>query len=468
MTAASQPASNALRARSRPTSSNKLALIDATWVCHHLPELAHFTHADKAILCGLIRHIDQAALDAGRSTVWPSTLCLSLDTGYTVRQVVRSLARLEAHQLICRFTPPRWRTAHTDLSGFMAMAADALEAHAQEKDRQLQAVRRRLIAALAEPDTESSSEDIESPPTETDIEPAIFVGQANDALRGRLRRRPDTPAAADCTITGSTGTSANGQDQSCSPSRAGLSAGVESGPSIPAEMPRGALVAAWEASPTFRRLVDIGQLHSAPVEQLAAAVERDYLVSVTGIRNPHHIWAWAMNRHGLINTILGWLIACDTPPSAERPDRNPGGWFTRFATAERPWNLARNLRQLARAAVAPTAAAAPSSAQAEEPVADSDNTMLEVADTDRLFVNYRAAWLRIGAARYGRQKAEAAWKAWLGEAAVHGIDDDRLQIRVKVKVAGQHLDEKYGDLCRLAAEAIGYEGVDFEAGCPPR
>ncbi len=69
---------------------------------------------------------------------------------------MRSLARMEARQLIRRFTPPRWRTAHTDLSGFMALAADVLDAHADEKDRQIQAVRRGPIAVLVD-DTESSS-----------------------------------------------------------------------------------------------------------------------------------------------------------------------------------------------------------------------------------------------------------------------------------------------------------------------
>ena len=45
--------------RSRPTAQNKLALIDAAWVCHHLPRLAFMTQADKAVLCALIRHIDR-------------------------------------------------------------------------------------------------------------------------------------------------------------------------------------------------------------------------------------------------------------------------------------------------------------------------------------------------------------------------------------------------------------------------
>lgn len=467
MTAATQPAHEQPRPRSRPTARNKLALIDAAWVCHHLGGLAHLTQADKAILCGLIRHIDQAALDAGRTTVWPSTLCLSLDTGYTVRQVVRSLARLEARQLIRRFTPTRWRTAHTDISGFMAVASNALEAHAQEKDRQLQAVCRRPIAVLVERDIESSQEDMESSPTETDIEPANPVKQS-DTARGQFRRRPDKPATPDRLVSDNVTQPPNRKAANCSPSRAGLSAGAEQEASVPAEMARATLQAAWDASPTFRRLVDPAQLRDSPLEILAAAVERDYRMTVTRIRNPHHIWAWAVNRHGLIKTVVGWLIACDTPASADRPDRNPAGWFTTFATAERPWNLSRNLRQLARAAAAPAAAPAPSPPQDVQLAEGADDITLEPADTAQLFRDYRAAWLRIGAARYGRQKTEAAWHAWLGEAVVAGVDDDRLQIRVKLKVAGQHLDDKFGDLCRLAAEAIGYEGVDFEAGLPPR
>lgn len=467
MTAASQPANQGLQPRTRPTAQNKLALLDASWVCHHLPELAHLTQADKAILCALIRHIDQGSLDAGRTTVFPSTLCLSLDTGYTVRQVVRSLARLEACQLIRRFTPPRWRTAHTDLSAFMAVAADALEAHALEKDRQIQATRRRPIAVLVELDIESSTEDIESSPTETDIEPAIPVKQS-DAPRGQFRRRPDKPAATYRTSDTTTHTSTDGAAVICSPSRASFSAGSEPGPSIPAEMPRAALVAAWEASPTFRRLVDVDQLHSAPVEQLAAAVERDYLASVTGIRTPHHIWAWAVNRHGLIGAARGWLVACDTPSSAERPDRNPGGWFTTFATSERAWDLSRNLRQIARAAKAAPAPMAeeepPAAAHVAEPEPEGGPMVLDAEAAASALAAYRSAWITALCRRVGRFRAEAVWKSWLSQAEVIGVDEDRLQIRVRGKATPGHLFQNFGDVCRIAAQAIGYEGADFSAG----
>ncbi|MGL4962836.1 MAG: hypothetical protein ACRC67_16510 [Inquilinus sp.] len=469
MIAALQPANDGLHPRSRPTSRNKLALIDAAWVCHHLPELAHLTQADKAILCALIRHIDQGALDGGKSTVFPSTLCLALDTGYTQRQVMRSLARMEARQLISRFTPPRWRTAHTDLSGFMALAADVLDAHAEEKDRQLRALRRGPIAVLVD-DTESSSDDTESPPTETDIEPAIPV-QQSDATRSQLRRRPDKPAAANRTDLHPTSASTNRKAQDCSPSRAGFSAGAESGPSVPAEMPRAALVAAWEASPTFRRLVDVTQLQAASLEQLAAAVERDYLATVTGIRNPHHIWAWAVNRHGLANTVLGWLIACDTPPSADRPERNPGGWFTRFATAERPWNLARNLRQLAcapRPAPASPVERATRCAAAPPPDSEDEAAELNAEAAAATLAAYRTAWIRTLSQQIGPFRAEAIWKTWLSQAAVIGIEDDRLQIRVHGKATPGHLFEKFDDVCRIAAQAVGYEGADFTNGTANR
>jgi DNA-binding transcriptional ArsR family regulator len=179
MTAAMQPATDHPCPRSRPAAQNKLALIDAAWVCHHLAKLTHLTQADKAVLCGLIRHIDQAALDAGRTTVWPSTPCLALDTGYTERQVARSLSRLESAGLVRRFLPPRWRTSHTDLSGFCQLAAAVLDAHAEEKDRRLHPVRRGVVARLVtpdivsgSPDTVSGSPDTVSGITETDIEPA--------------------------------------------------------------------------------------------------------------------------------------------------------------------------------------------------------------------------------------------------------------------------------------------------------
>jgi len=463
MSAASQLANDCRQPRSRPTARNKLALIDAAWVCHHLAELRDLTQADKAILCGLIRHVDQASLDADRTTVFPSTLCLALDTGYTTRQVVRSLARLEARGLIRRFNLPRWRTAHTDLAGFCAIAADALDAHAAEKERQLQAVRRGPIAILVEEDSMSSLRDTESSLTETDKDPALNV-HANDASRGRFRRWPDKPAAADGTAAPTRHATTNGEVQDCSPGGASFSAGAESDPSIPAERLRGALLAAWDASPTLRRLVDLDQLRTAPLDELTSAVERDYLTTVTGIRNPTHIWAWAINRHGPVNALLGWLIACDTPATAARP-RNPGGWFTRFATAERPWNLSRNLRQLARAAAtssAPTvmgavpAPASPEPAPAPEPAV--------VVDAAGMLDRYKAAWVSLARQRLGRERGEAVWSAWLTGARVVAIDDGRLTIRVKAKVAASQLFDRYDDLCQGAARAIGYEGVDFVSG----
>jgi hypothetical protein len=462
MTAALQPANDGLHPRSRPTSRNKLALIDAAWVCHHLPELADLTQADKAILCALIRHIDQGALDAGKSTVWPSTLCLALDTGYTQRQVMRSLARMEARQLIRRFTPPRWRTAHTDLNGFMALAADVLDAHADEKDRQIQPARGAPIAVLVD-DTESYRGDTESSLTETDIGPAIPVEQS-DAARRQIRRRPNKSAATDGDAAQTTTGSTNGQAQTCSPSRAGFSARAQSEPSIPAEMPRAALSAAWEASPTLRRLVDVDQLQTAPLGEVAAAVERDYLATVTGIRNPHHIWAWAVNRHGLANTVLGWLIACDTPPSAGRPERNPGGWFTRFATAERPWNLARNLRQLGQAARRPPAPVAPELTPAATIHPEAEPAAPNPEAAASALAAFRSAWIQTLTQRIGAFRAESVWKSWLSQAIVTGVEDDRLQIRVRGKATPGHLYEKFDDVCRIAAQAVGYEGVDFFSG----
>lgn len=405
---------------------------------------------------------DQGSLDAGKSTVYPSTLCLALDTGYTQRQVMRSLARLESRQLIRRFTPPRWRTAHTDLSGFMAMAADALEAHVEEKERQLQAVRRGSIAVLVE-DTESSRDDTESSPTETDIKPDISVEQS-DAPRDQSRRRPDKPAAASGSAAPSPSSTTNGKAADCSPSRASFSAGAGLEPSIPGERVRAALAAAWDGLPTLRRLVDLDHLQSASLETLAAIVERDYLSTVTGQRNPQHIWSWAVNRHGLDNAVLGWIIACDTPRSAVRPERNPGGWFTTFATAERRWDLSLNLRQLARVARADTTPPAPA-ATAEELELTDEPVELDTGAAAGLLATYRSAWVRAAGLRLGgRQKAEAAWKAWLSEAAVVGVDEDFLRIRVKTRFARDQLFKDYGDVCRIAAEAVGYAGADFEAG----
>ena len=409
--------------------------------------------------------LDQASLDADRTTVWPSTLCLALDTGYTTRQVVRSLARLEARGLIRRFNLPRWRTAHTDLAGFCAIAAAALDAHATEKERQLLAVWHGPIAILVEEDSMSSLQDTESSPTETDKDPALNV-HANDASRGPLRRRPDKPAAPRRIAVPTSDASTNRETQDCSPGGAGFSAGAESNPSIPAERLRNALLAAWDASPTLRRLVDLNQLRTAPLDELTSAIERDYLTTVTGIRNPHRIWAWAINRHGPVNGVLGWLIACDTPATADRP-RNAGGWFTRFATAEKPWNLARNLRQLAKASAASTAAIATAAAQAPaspEPAAAPEPTVVEDEDAAGMLEQYKAAWVRLARQRLGRERGEAVWCSWLSGARVIAIDDGRLTIRVKTKVAASQLFDRYDDLCQGAATAIGYEGVDFVTG----
>jgi len=470
MTAATQPASDGVHRRSRPTARNKLALIDAAWVCHHLPALADLNQADKAVLCALVRHIDQLALDAGKTTVWPSTSCLALDTGYTERSVTRAISRLEARHLIKRFLPRRWRTYHTDLDGFCQLAADALDAHAAVKAERLPQARSGRLAIAVERETVSAGPDIVSAPTETDIEPEISV-QQSDAARGQFRRRPDMPAAANSASAADTCDRANRHAGNCSPGGAGLPAGAGREPSFQAERARTALLAAWEASPTLRRLVDLNQLRSAALQILNAIVARDYLATVTGIRNPHHIWSWAVNRHGVGNTILGWIIACDTPASAERPERNPGGWFTRFATSERPWDLSRNLRQLARASRGRPAPAVPADKSTERIANRPEQNMprsLDAGSAVDILATYRDAWIRTGAQRLGRGRAEAAWKSWLDEAAVTGVDDDRLQVRVKTKFARDQIFRDYGDICRIAAEAIGYAGADFDAAPPPR
>ena len=95
-------------------------------------------------------------------------------------------------------------------------------------------------------------------------------------------------------------------------------------------------------------------------------------------------------------------------------------------------------------------------------------TRLEDASAVDLLAAYRDAWIRSGAQRLGRRRAEAAWKSWLDEAAVTGVEDDRLRIRVKTRFARDQIFRDYGDICRIAAEAIGYAGADFDAGLPFR
>ncbi|MDR6294314.1 hypothetical protein E9232_006868 [Inquilinus ginsengisoli] len=250
-----------------------------------------------------------------------------------------------------------------------------------------------------------------------------------------------------------------------------MSASPGSAPFIQAEHVRRALLVAWEGSPTLRRLVDRDQLRSQPLDTLNAIVARDYLATVAGVRNPHRIWSWAVNRHGGGNAILGWIIACDTPVSPDRPERNPGGWFTRFATSERPWDLSRNLRQLFRVARACPAPAVPADNAAEGRGSQAEQKMpptMEGRAAVGILDAYRDAWIRAGTQRLSRGRAEAAWKSWLDEATVTGLDDNRLQLRVKTRFARDQIFKDYGDICRVAAEAIGYAGVDFETGLSTR
>jgi hypothetical protein len=216
------------------------------------------------------------------------------------------------------------------------------------------------------------------------------------------------------------------------------------------------------------------QLQTGPLDALSAIITRDYLATVRGIRNPEHIWAWAVNRHGSANAILGWIIACDTPASSDRPVRNPGGWFTRFATSERPWDLSRNLRQLGRVARAATVVAAdpvevPAAAGLGPEIKTMEHALGPAAAAD-LLAAYRGAWIPVAARRLSRSEAAAfaVWKSWLDEAVASGIEDDRLQIRVKSRFIRDQIDKDYGDICRVAAEALGYAGVDFVASAPGR
>ncbi|MGL4960549.1 MAG: helix-turn-helix domain-containing protein, partial [Inquilinus sp.] len=390
MTAALQPATDEMRPASRPIERSKLHLIDAAWVCHLLPQFTHLTPADKAILCGLVRHLGQHTLDAGSLVVWPSAACLAIATGYTERQVTRSISRLETCGLIRRSPSRRRRTFDTDLTGFSAIAADALRAHRAVKRQVLPDVGRHARIHLVDPDRMSATPDNLSGLTETDNEPENSVEQ-NDAARGQFRRRPGKPAADDGATAPSPSDASGRKAVNCSSSRAGFSAGADSEPSIPAERVLAAFTAAWEGLPTLRRLVDLDQLRTAPLDVLASIVKRDYLATVTGLRNPQHIWSWAVNRHGVGNAVLGWIIACDTPRSADRPDRNPAGWFTRFATSEKRWDLSRNLRQLTRVAEpAPSSAMPTDMAEGLGRVDWPPELDFESAAT--LLSAYRTAW----------------------------------------------------------------------------
>ena len=82
-----------------------------------------------------------------------------------------------------------------------------------------------------------------------------------------------------------------------------------------------------------------------------------------------------------------------------------------------------------------------------------------------LLATYRSAWIATAAKRLGRSEAAAlaVWKSWLDEAAALGIDDNRLQIRVKTRFIRDQIDKSYGDISRVAAEALGYTGADFVA-----
>ncbi|MGO4728716.1 MULTISPECIES: hypothetical protein [unclassified Inquilinus] len=164
--------------------------------------------------------------------------------------------------------------------------------------------------------------------------------------------------------------------------------------------------------------------------------------------------------------MLGWIIACDTPTSPDRPIRNPGGWFTRFATAERPWDLSRNFRHLGRVANAASATPASplkASIADPEPEIETMEHALEPAAAADLLAAYRSAWIPTEARRLGRSEAAAlaVWKSWLDEAGVAGVEDDRLQICVKTRFVREQIDKAYGDICRVAAQALGYAGVDF-------
>ena len=71
------------------------------------------------------------------------------------------------------------------------------------------------------------------------------------------------------------------------------------------------------------------------------------------------------------------------------------------------------------------------------------------------------AWPASASAASG---GEAVWNSWLGEARLVAIDDGRLTIKVKTKVAASQLFDRYDEFCQAAAAAIGFEGADFVAG----
>ena len=446
-------------AHARPAHLNKLAMLDATDQLQHLPELAHFTHADGKVLRRLVHHLSQADIDAGDTVVWPSASYVAVQGCLSDRQVRTSLRRLAGAGLIEIRHRGRRRTPLISLRGFMERVGDVIEAG------------RAAITLMRKAEEISADDGKIFRTTETVRRTSQSVNTA--ASRSDETTAPATPPHTHSPATAlTTNSSSDTTAGICPPTRARRSAGGSSTTPDLTAPPVDDLHALLARSRTGQLLAGTDDL--IHLDRLEARAAEHFESTIGAARHPGRIWTWALDRHGPAEAITAWILACDSPEIT-----SPGAWFMRWVATPQRWDLAPNVARLL--ARSPEPVTSPQIDYSEAPRA-------RVEDLERLAARIEAetapaiapapSGVSLSATPPTLSEAGEAWKhfldawtaergealraSWLDGSHCLGIDGDRrLHVVVKSAFARDWLASRCVDTNRRAAVAAGTDGVVF-------
>jgi hypothetical protein len=430
-------------------------MLDATDQLQHLPELAHFTHADGKVLRRLVHHLSQADIDAGETVVWPSASYVATLGCLSDRQVRISLRRLAGAGLIEIRHRGRRRTPLISLRGFMERVGDVIEAG------------RGAITLMRKAEEISADDGKIFRTTETVQRTSQSVNTA--ASRSRLKTAPATPSHTHIsTTTLTTNSSSDTTAGICPPTRARRSAGGSSAPLVDD------LHVLLARSRTGQLLAGTDDL--IHLDRLEARAAEHFESTIGAARHPGRIWTWALDRHGPAETVTAWILACDSPEIT-----SPGAWFMGWVATPQRWDLTPNVARLL--ARSPEPVTSPRIDYSEAPRARVEDL---VEDLERLAARIEAetapaippapsgvsatpptlseageAWKHFLEA-WTAERGEALRASWLDGSHCLGIDGDRrLHVVVKSAFARDWLASRCVDTNRLAAAAAGAAGVVF-------
>jgi len=439
--------------------------------------LSGITPTEKLLLLEAIDMQDRAVLtspDAGiiwaRNRVFAERLGISLDA-------VKSARRgLEYKGIAIRHPAIDNNATRFDIRPFLADLDRYLD------DRYGIDVRRRAADKLGD---QSEFLDGESHPqgeifpshiqssSSNEVESVQTSAKADDTAAPRFNQRGRRPTGAD-----SPGPTWRNHQQNrsgttviCSAGRASVSDGGKISGNLPAESARGALLAAWEASPRWQALVDRGAVERLVYDDLfASALTLINTHFPERQRNHEKTWTWAVSKYH-------WRAIVMAVVSIEDPSvRQPHKYFGWLATKAQGVDLADNLDYLVRHRAeldrrvaaeldepdddlveADASGTTEAAAQNEPEVANSGPSGESEApiDVEEPLVPTPGDWERFRA-ELKRAAPVTAWRYWLEPIKFIAITDGLLKLEAPSKMSAEWAENSCGTIILQAARRLGW------------